>query len=220
MKHIVLSSIVAVAATLLSPQAAQAQGTMLRLSSLSQTYTGTKAVGGDSWLAVPFVTGNSPGGYTLDSVQLGMADASGNPSGFSVMLYSRSGDTGAILPGSSLGSLTGSTSPTSAGVYSYTPAAGLTVSPGTYYFVVLTGTTVVADGAYSWGLSAYPPATGSDGWWEGNEIRRSVDGASGWPLALPYQGIGQLAIYATAVPEPGAFSLAILGGLLLMRRRR
>ncbi len=39
-------------------------------------------------------------------------------------------------------------------------------------------------------------------------------------MASPYLGIGQLAIYATAVPEPAAFSLAVLGGLLLLRYRR
>lgn len=107
MKMVVLGSIAASAAALLSPHAAQAQGTTPYLSSLSQSYTGNEAVGSDSWLAVPFVTGNSPGGYNLDSVQLGMADASGNPSGFAVMLYADSGNPLGASPGSSLGSLSG-----------------------------------------------------------------------------------------------------------------
>jgi hypothetical protein len=220
MKNIVSIGIVAFAAMLLSQRVGQAQGTMLYLSSLSQTYTDTKPVGSDSWLAARFVTGNNTGGYTLDSIQLGMADGSGSPSGFAVMLYSRSGNPAAILPGNSLGALSGPASPSSAGVYSYTPAASLTLSPGTHYFVVATAGTAVANGAYNLGLSAYPPATATGGWGAGNVIYRSTDGALTWSQPLPYQGIGQFAIYATAIPEPGALTLAILGGLLLMRHCR
>ncbi len=214
MKNILLGSIAVLAATLLSPHAAQAQGTTVYLSSLSQTYTGARAVGSDSWLTELFVTGSNPGGYTLDSIRLGMADAAGIPSGFAVMLYADAGYSSEVVPGSSLGSLTGSASPSTAGVYSYTPAANLTLSPGTPYFVVLAAGTAVAAGAYNWGLSAYPPAS-SEGWSEGNGPNRSANGGSTWSAATPYQGIGQLAIYATPVPEPGVLSLAILGSLLL-----
>ena len=51
--------------------------------------TGTAAVGSDSSLAEFFQTGSNPGGYTLDSVQLGMSDASGSPGGFAVTLCGR-----------------------------------------------------------------------------------------------------------------------------------
>ncbi len=219
MRNIVVGSVAALAVALLSPHEAQAQGT-LYLSSLSQSYTGSAAVGSNSWLAAGFWTGNSPAGYKLDSIQLGMADASGSPGGCAVMLYSQSGNLAGISPGSSLGSLTGSASPSTTGVYSYTPAANLTLSPGTDYFVVLTAATAVANGAFNLGLSAYPPGTAGVGWGQDNAVLRSTDGASGWSPTLPYLGIGQLAIYATAVPEPGVLSLAILGGLLLLRYRR
>jgi hypothetical protein len=219
MKNIVPGSIAVLAAMLLSPHAAQAQGTTLRLSSLSQTYTGAKGVGSDLWLAEWFRTGSNLGGYTLDSIQLGMADASGNPSGFAVMLYSQSGNATGIDPGSSLGSLTGSDSPSTTGVYSYTPTVELTLRPGTAYFVVMTAGAAVGTGAYNWGESAFPPDR-TGGWGTDNAIFRSTDGASGWSPSLPYQGIGQFAIYATAIPEPGALSLTLLGGLLLMRHRR
>jgi hypothetical protein len=66
---------------------AQAQGTTY-LSSLSPTVTGTAPVGSDYWLAASFTTGSNLGGYTLDSIQLGMADATGSPDDFTVMLYS------------------------------------------------------------------------------------------------------------------------------------
>ena len=220
MKNMISVGIVAFAAMLLAQRVGQAQGTMLYLSSLSQTYTDAKPVGSDSWLAARFVTGNNPGGYTFDSVQLGMADGSGSPSGFAVMLYSRSTNVFAILPGSSLGALSGPASPSSAGVYSYTPTTSLTLLPSTPYFVVATAGTAVANGAFNWGLSAYPPGIATGGWAEGNVLYRSTDGGSSWSQPLPYQGIGQVAIYATAIPEPGALSLALLAGLLLMRHRR
>jgi hypothetical protein len=55
---------------------------------LSQTPTGSVSVGSDSWLAADFITGTSANGYSLDSIQLGMANASGSPTNFTVMLYS------------------------------------------------------------------------------------------------------------------------------------
>ena len=52
---------------------------------------------------------NNGGGYSLNSIQLGMADASGNPSGFTVMLYAQDyNHFGGIVPGSSLATLNGS----------------------------------------------------------------------------------------------------------------
>jgi hypothetical protein len=86
MKKIISSSIVAIG--LFSQQFLQAQGTMTYLSNLGQPTVGTNAVGSDSWLAAGFYTGTNAGGYLLDSIQLGMANASGNPTNFTVMLYS------------------------------------------------------------------------------------------------------------------------------------
>jgi hypothetical protein len=44
--------------------------------------SGSPSVASDSWLAAEFGTGTDASGYVLNSVQLGMTDASGNPSGF------------------------------------------------------------------------------------------------------------------------------------------
>jgi hypothetical protein len=85
-----------------------------------------------------------------------MADASGNPSGFTVMLYSAIGNL-AVLPGSSLGTLSGSTDPATGGIYTYTAPSNLTLSSTTLYFIVLTAGTAVANGAYTWSESSYPP---------------------------------------------------------------
>ena len=124
----------ALVAALSSPHVLQAQGT-LYLSSLSQSSTGSQALGSNAWLAEFFVTGINPGGYTLDSIQLGMVNASGSPSGFEVMLYDRSPDPNAIWPGSFVGGLAGSASPSTAGVYTYTPDVNLVLSPNALYFI-------------------------------------------------------------------------------------
>jgi hypothetical protein len=56
---------------------------------------------------VEFSTGVHSTNYHLDSIQLAMTQASGAPSGFSVMIYT-DGGVGSPRPGSSLGSLSGS----------------------------------------------------------------------------------------------------------------
>ncbi len=140
MKNIIISSVI-VLTSILAPQIIQAQGTMTYLSNLGQPSDGSNTVGNDSWLAALFYTGTNSTGYTLNSIQLGMADASGNPSNFMVMLYSAVGVTG-IFPGSSLGTLDGSLNPTTAGIYTFTTASNLMLSPDTQYFIVLTAGTV------------------------------------------------------------------------------
>ncbi len=141
-------------------------------------------------------------------------DASGNPNGFTVMLYSATVNTD-ISPGSSLGTLTGSLSPISAGTYTYTPASSLILSPGTDYFIVLTAGTAVASGGYWLSQCAFPPSS-SGGWNTAiNGVLRSSDGTSGWSFT-PYSGIAQFAITATPVPEPGVLSLLGLGGLCFL----
>jgi hypothetical protein len=216
MKNIIICGIIFCAVVLLAPQIAEAQGT-LYLSSISQTSTGTVSVGSDSWLAAEFGTGSNAGGYMLNSIQLAMTDASGNPSGFSIMLYSSADMFGAVLPAGSLGTLTGSASPTAAGVYAYNAPPTLSLSPSTVYFIVITSSTTVANGAYNWSESAYPPGVNS--WGIGNGMLRSGNGTSGWS-PTPYLGIPQLAIFATPTPEPGVAGLFALGGLLAAFQRR
>src|ERR1039458_2607755 len=99
---------------LLAQQIAVAQGTTTYLSNLGQASAGSLAVGSDSWLAEAFRTGADAGGYVLDSVQLSLADASGSPSGFTVMLYATNPSTPA--PFSYLTTLHGSLDPVAAGV--------------------------------------------------------------------------------------------------------
>jgi len=202
---------------LIASQIVQAQGTVY-VSSLNPTSTGSPSVASDYWLAALFETGNNAGGYMLDSIQLGMADALGNPSGFTVMLYAKSSFVGAILPGSSLGTLNGSANPSTAGIYAYTPASNLTLSPSTFYFIVLTAGTTIVNGSYEWSESAYPPSASGD-WSVDNAVLHSSNGTSGWSTT-PYFGIAQFAITATPIPEPSPSWLLLLGSGIFIYARR
>jgi len=205
MKGIIVSLAVAVSAL----QLVQAQGTFL--SNLGQPSAGSVVVGSDSWLAAIFHTGTNAGGYMLDSIQLAMADASGSPSGFTVMVYAP--DAGSYFPGHSLGTLNGSLNPVTSGIYTYTPATNLTLAPRGDYSIVLTAGTPVANGAYGSsyvGINSYNP---SDGWF----CRGLWTSSNGGPLWTGSAGaFPQFAINATIIPEPSVLSLFVLGGFLLV----
>jgi hypothetical protein len=200
---------------LLTQQVVQAQGTIY-LSNLGQSSTGNLAVGSDSWQAAGFFTGNNTSGYLLDSIQLEMSDASGNPSDFAVMIYAQSGNLGGPSPGSSLDTLDGSANPSTAGIYTYTDDLNITLSPSSFYYIVLTAGTAIANGAYNWshaGTYSYNP---SENWGAGT-VWNSTDGShwSGNIFLNP-----QFSINATAVPEPRILSLLVLGSLGLLWHRR
>jgi hypothetical protein len=209
--------IIVIVAALLASEIVQAQGTIY-LSNLGQPSTGTLAVGSDSWLAGVFKTGDNVAGYILNSIQLEMTDASGNPSGFTVMVYANS-NPATISPGSNIGTINGSLTPATGGIYTYTPAANLTLSAFSSYFIVLTAGTTIANGAYDWslaGANSYNP----NGHWGGiTGVWNSSNGSS-WNLPTPTAVFPQYAITATAIPEPPSAFLLLLGsGVLLYVRR-
>ena len=207
--------IIMFAVGLLAQQITQAQGTVY-LSNLGQASAGGFAVGSNSWLTAGFATGNNAEGYTLNSIQLAMTDATGNPNEFTVLLYAANGSPVTALPGTSLGTLIGSANPVTSGIFTYT-ASGLTLSSFTSYFIVLTAGTAVANGAYDWsyaGANSYNPI---GGWSAGGSLGTSSDGLHwSWGAATG----PQFAINATAIPEPGALSLFALGGLGFLWHRR
>ena len=214
MKKIVIVFLLALVAS----QVIHAQGTTY-LSSLSETPTGSDVVGSDSWVAAGIFTGNNVGGYVLNSVQLGMADSSGNPSGFTVMLYTEANNPSTIIPGTSLGTLDGSTDPATSGIYTYTDDLNIMLSPSTLYFIVLTAGTAVSNGAYIWNEGTYPPNS-SGGWGDDNAVLHSSNGIGGWSTSPEDLNIVQFAINATAVPEPSSSWLVLLGSGIFMYARR
>jgi hypothetical protein len=221
MRKTIISSIVAFVFGVLIPQVLQAQGATY-LSNLDQPSVGSLGVGSNSWVAGLFVVGQNPGGYVLNSVELAMNDAVGNPSGLQAMIYISSGG-GYAPPNTYLGSLNGSLDPVSAGIYTFTPAEPITFLPGGGYSVVLTSGTAVADGAYEWSYGAANSYNPTGGWYT---LLGSVAGAwiysNGSIPSWVRNGsvFPQFAIEATPVPEPGVLSLFVLGGLHLVWHRR
>jgi hypothetical protein len=205
MKKIILMFVIG----LLIQRVTQAQGTMTYLSNLGQASTGSLAIGSNSWLAAEFRTGNNASGYLLNSVQLALTDASGNPSNFTAMIYTEVGFDG-DSPGSSLGRLDGSLNPGSSGVYNYTDDSSITLSPNAIYYIVLTAGTAVGNDAYEWSLTSsasYNP-NGGWGWFQPYNPFHSSDGLNwyGYLNTNP-----QFAINATAIPEPSSEILLGLG---------
>ena len=192
---------------LLLPHFIQAQGT-LYVSNLGQPTIDSMSIGSDSWVAQYFTTGTNADGYILNSVQLLMGAASGNPNGFTVSIYSSPGNG---APGSSLGSLSGS-DPAAGGLFTYT-TSGIMLSPSTLYFVVVTAATPAAQGAYDWSAVFGNSNRSGDGWIISAGYYGSSDGSS-WQFSR--DDTFQLAIYATAIPEPATLALAGLGHWLAL----
>jgi hypothetical protein len=204
--------------SLVAPQITQGQGTTY-VSNLGAPSTGTLPVGTDSWLAADFITGTNAGGYLLNYVQLAIADASGNPSGFTAMLSRQSSNPTATLPGPSLGSLSGSLSPVTADTYLYTPALNMTLLPSTPYFIVLTAATPLANGAYEWNITSTISGGYNNYHW-GNQNGVWFDSSDGshWGAHGGIQP--QFALNATPVPEPAVLGLLVLGGSSFLWPRR
>jgi hypothetical protein len=217
MKTIITNGIIFFAFALLAPQITHAQGTTTYLSNLDLTSAGSLGVGSDSWYAALFITGTNSSGYTLDSIQLAMTDATGNPSGFTAMIYSAIFG-GAVTPGSNLGNLDGSLSPVAGGIFTYTPASNLTLSSSTTYFIVLTAGTAVANGAYDWSHAGTYSYNENGGWRTFADILPSSDGLSWRPPILSSNA--QFAINAIPVPEPDVLGLFGFGGLAFLWHRR
>jgi hypothetical protein len=212
-----IRNLAVLAVTIFASPIAHAQGTTY-VSNLEQTSIGSVDAGSDLWRAALFGTGNNASGYIFNSVQLMMADASGNPSGFTVMLYASDGNPSGGNPGSSLGTLYGSLNPATSGMYSYTPSSTITLLPHTEYYIVLTAGTTVATGAFDWSLTDTFSYNTSGGWGVGN-YEGSIGAvlSSGDGLSWGYnRGNLQFALNATPVPEPSTELLLGLGGILIL----
>ena len=210
------SIIVVFVVALIFPQIVQAQETTY-LSNLGQASIGSVAAGSNSWLAADIITGNNVSGYIFNSAQLAMSDASGNPNNFTVMLYSATTSTG-VKPGSNLGTLAGSTNPSTTGIYTYTDDSNIILSPNTDYFIVLTAGTAVTNGAYEWSLTDTYSYNSSSGWGVGSDegiiaFFLTSNNGSSWNAD---EGNIQFAINATPIPEPSSEMLLGLGGILLL----
>jgi hypothetical protein len=211
LKNIIISIFLSIAGSFLT-QLAQAQGT-LYLSNLGVGSSGSIAVAGNAWAAAYFQAGdNFPGGYVLNSIQLLMNGSSGNPGGFAVSIYD-SANRGGLL-GNYLGSLSGP-DPINGGVFSYTPTSTMELDYLTGYYIVVSATTPSADGSYFWNQAdSYNYSTVL--WPSSYGSHFSTDGIHWTGAGFPFQ----FAIFATEVPEPTTYALAVLGLAILTFLRR
>jgi PEP-CTERM motif len=217
MKTIYFATVVATFFAIGAARSVLGQGTTTFVSNLGQTPDGANPVGSDSWLAASLFTGVNGGGYSLNSVQLGLADATGSPSGFSVMIYTSGDVAGAIRPTGSIGTLTGSINPSSGGTYTFTAASGIFLSPSTEYFIVISAGTTVANGAFAWNFEDASDYQPSGGWLGGVTFGSGNGSTLSWmPLgSSPSYENSQFAITATPAPEPGTLGLLALGGMVV-----
>ncbi len=183
------------------PQLSPAQGTIY-LSNMGQPQTSNGVVASDSWIAQRFQTGPDLNGYTLNSVQLLMAQASGGASGFSATLYTSVNG----LPGTMLAGFSG-LDPSMPGIYTYA-ASSISLSPSTAYYVVFTAATPMAQGSYHWNRASSASYIASDGW---SLAPFSVGSADGSDWLVYRLSLHQFAVDATAVPEPATTALMSLG---------
>jgi hypothetical protein len=205
--NLILSAFAAVA---LGSAAFRAHGT-LYVSNLDETPTGRALTGSDAWLAQIFHIGTNADGYVVNAVQLRTDVPSGSPSGFEAFIYSSSNR----IPEHSLGPLTGP-DPAEGGVFTFA-GSDIFLSPSSYYFVVITAATPASDGAYAWSMTDASATV--VGWDIPNIGRYRSDDGTDWTF-VDRQEVFQMAIDATAVPEPSTLCLAGLGlGVLWLRRR-
>lgn len=196
---------------LLAQRPLLAQGTFY-FSNLAESPASSVPVGADRWFATSFDTGIHPGGYILNSITVRMAAATGNPNGFSVLLFShREGDS--RFPGSTSSALEGP-DPIEAGGFNYN-GASLSLLPATSYFIVLTATTPIATGAYSWSYTTSRTFISSDGWGLPGFQFFSDDGQTWNRTGGAFL---QFAVNATPVPEPSSLVLLGCGSLIFLAR--
>jgi hypothetical protein len=109
-----------------------------------------------------------------------------------------------------------------AGIYTYTPAATITLPIRGPYDIVLTAGTAVGNGAYEWsaaGMNSYNPSGGWSSLGAVAGVWTSSNGAL-FPWIHNGSAFPQFAINATTVPEPSTLGLLVVGGFFLVCRRR
>jgi hypothetical protein len=190
------------------------QGTTVYVSGVNKPSDSFGNVASDSWLAQRFGTGTYSNGYLVTSVQLQLTNATGNPNGLVVSIYSQNGNLPGF-PGSLLAPLTGDSNPLTSGIYSYS-AANVVLAPNLLYFLVVTSSQPLSAGSFRWQTIAFGSQFDMDGLVVGLPAR-SVDGMV-WERSST--GIFQFSLTAMTVPEPTGSMLMLAAAILSVRQRR
>jgi len=163
------------------------------------------------YLAFGFQTGTSGvGGYYLDSVTLSFLDADvGTTGGISISLYTNAGNDQSPLSGTLVGTLSGDSTPTSAGDYEYLAVSSLLLADITSYWLVIDATAVSAGSYYAPASYEVDPTT--SGWTSPSYPNGTAfQNLDGWTYGEMGYGAPRFVVEATAVPEPATGSLVLL----------
>lgn len=162
-----------------------------------------------------------PGGtthYTLDSIAVRLSSSAGVTStDVKMSLYTNDGSN---TPGSLIESLSASSSFTltsSVGTYTFLSSGSTTLSASTRYWIVMEGTNVSPDIYYWHSSDPLPSPLSSVGVTNGGAVYGSGS-PSGWTST---SGVSNaVTVNATAVPEPAACLLFVVGATAVLLRRR
>jgi hypothetical protein len=190
------------------------------LSNVDTTDNGSYGISGSTWVAQPFRTGTSSGGYTLDAIDLPMAYGEAGVTNFRVIIYSNNNGR----PGTALETLSGNTVPFTPGTYSYA-SSGITLSATTFYWIVAAADNTPSQNGFSgyyWDYTRDTVFNASDGWQIpfGNTHAYYNVSTGQWSIfSSSTYGTERFSVEATAAPEPDLFAFVTLGsaGFVLLR---
>ena len=139
-----------------------------------------------------FTTGNHSSGYALDRVIIKFRASSAAPGTFTAAIHAASGGDPAA---STTYTLSGDTTPTTAGDYAYTCSGTCNLDKDTLYFLVLSGTSPNhSTGFYSWDttVSASETNTPSDAGWSIADQAKKKSGNTWADEATVFSGMFQV----------------------------
>lgn len=189
------------------------------LSNLGTSVPSYSVISSNQFLAQSFQVGNGAPGYRLDFVEIRFAQAELDTMELSLSIY----DNNAGIPGIEIGQLIPD-APLGRGDNHFTPNGLLNLNAGDTYWIVATASggsdefDILESAAWSGDLNL--PATSMDNWAFGNAMYY-ISSSSEWALDTNWRN--QMAIGATAVPEPSTYAVlagAAALGLAVWRRRR
>jgi hypothetical protein len=169
---------------------------------------------GNTQAAMAFTTGTEA--VNLESLTLSMAGG-GSGTEFPVAIREDFANAPNILSGFGL---TGEQSPTTAGVYQYTPFVPQTLAAGTTYWLVLgfiNGSSTLSN--YFVDTTTDTSFVSPSGWTMGSQILTSAGAPLNPWISQPNQAL-KFSIQASVAPEPSRILLCLAGVMILFLRRR